>query len=471
MPRTGTYSAASYRQWIGGAQPVNRCASSGYTFPLLIPNASDGYTLSELGSAQIGSYPWSIDTGYIKYLINGQGKGIFGTGESGSTSPSRYMLLYDPKGNSGYTYNYYDDCFQPGNPHEMGGIWVDGTLALGGGNEPGAPTGVANSTVRSWQLPNGNIVVLMGNTSWGHAVFQYFSYPGESMVRMQMSYTNTTSVSHNITIQRGGDPDWDQFPSYLGRGTPPVPSSNTVYSSAQVTARTISIYNPGNGYFTNTGIPDYWPLYNPNAILAGPNASSYADLSIYSAWNLGTVNPGETVFVNCYYIVEITLTDFPSYICGEFTPAALPTSATRTCIAVIDECSQYATTMKDSWNNFRASYPNRPFYLLQPEAIANPPELRIPSEFYSNPLSYYARVNRDNGNIAQASDWYSLCNIDDLPDGSSVALWIDQSGSMTSATVRASLDLFNAKIARRRITYTTMTGFDENWVNPFNRPI
>lgn len=157
------------------------------------------------------------------------------------------------------------------------------------------------------------------------------------------------------------------------------------------------------------------------------------------------------------------------YRAGNYNP--VPTSINRTCIAVIDECSQSATTMQNSWNTFRASYPNRPFYLLQPESVANPAILQVPSNYYTDPLSYYSRVNRDNGNIAQASDWYAICNIDALPDGSSVALWIDNSGSMTTATVKASLDLFNAKIARRNITYTTMTGSDENWVNPFNRPI
>ena len=316
MPRIATFSAASYRQWVGGLNPNTHCANSGYTFPLLIPSSVDGYTLSQLGTAQLGAHSWNIDTGYIKYLINGQGKGVFGTGVVAPTSPSTYMLLYDNTGQGNYTYGYYDDCFQPGTPHEMCGIFVDGVLALGGGNEPEAPTGVANNTVRSWQMPDGRIVVLMGNAStYGHAVFQYFSYPGESIVRMQMSYTNTTSNSHSVQIQRGGDPDWDEFPTINGQGIIPVPTTNVVYSSGQLTDNTISMYTPGNGYTCNTKVSATWPLYNPTSVLAGGNDGSPADNAIYDAWNIGTVAPGATVYVTCFYIIGVGLSSFPSYIC------------------------------------------------------------------------------------------------------------------------------------------------------------
>ena len=317
MPRLATFSAASYRAWVSTQQHNPHCANSGYTFPTLIPNSSDGYTLSQLGTAQTGAHPWDIDTGYIKYLINGQGKGVFGMGQTGPTSPSLYMLIYDPTGMGNYNYsNQWNDVFQPGTPHEMGAIYVDGVLALGGGNEPGGPAGSANGTVRSWQLENGEIVVLMGNAStYGHAVFQYFSYPGESIVRMQISYTNTTATSHTVQVQRGGDPDWDNYPTVNGRGTSPVPVTNTVYASGQTTNKTISAYTPGNGYTTNTLIATNWPVYNAGTVLAGGGPSGTGDYSIYDAWNIGTVASGATVTVTCFYIVGIGLTSFPSYIC------------------------------------------------------------------------------------------------------------------------------------------------------------
>ena len=76
-------------------------------------------------------------------------------------------------------------------------------------------------------------------------------------------------------------------------------------------------------------------------------------------------------------------------------------------------------------------------------------------------------VNRDNGNAADATDWYKICNIDDLPEGSSIALFIDTSGSMTQATIQASYDKFVAKLNEKNITITTVTNNNEDWITPF----
>ena len=47
----------------------------------------------------------------------------------------------------------------------------------------------------------------------------------------------------------------------------------------------------------------------------------------------------------------------------------MPTSADRTCIAVIDESdSQSVTNMESRWTTFRTNWPNRTFYLLNPRS-------------------------------------------------------------------------------------------------------
>ena len=76
-------------------------------------------------------------------------------------------------------------------------------------------------------------------------------------------------------------------------------------------------------------------------------------------------------------------------------------------------------------------------------------------------------VNRDDSNPGNESDWYKICNIDDLPEGSSIALFIDGSGSMTQATVQASYEKFVAKLNEKNITITTVTNTDEDWITPF----
>ena len=45
-----------------------------------------------------------------------------------------------------------------------------------------------------------------------------------------------------------------------------------------------------------------------------------------------------------------------------------PTSAQRLCIAVIDEASSLSD-QDNKWSQFRSSYPNRTFYLLQPTTV------------------------------------------------------------------------------------------------------
>jgi len=76
-------------------------------------------------------------------------------------------------------------------------------------------------------------------------------------------------------------------------------------------------------------------------------------------------------------------------------------------------------------------------------------------------------VNRDGGDTADVTDWYKICKIDDLPEGSSIALFIDTSGSMTLNTVRASYDAFVAKLNEKNITITTVTNNSEDWITPF----
>jgi hypothetical protein len=77
-------------------------------------------------------------------------------------------------------------------------------------------------------------------------------------------------------------------------------------------------------------------------------------------------------------------------------------------------------------------------------------------------------VSRDGGNVAYASDWYTICGLDKLPDGSKVALFIDNSGSMTTNTVRASYNLFVQKLQQRNMDIIVVENGSENWIVSFN---
>jgi len=77
------------------------------------------------------------------------------------------------------------------------------------------------------------------------------------------------------------------------------------------------------------------------------------------------------------------------------------------------------------------------------------------------------QVNRDGENGGIVSDWYSICGIDNLPEGSSIALFIDTSGSMTQATIQASYNLLVQKLNEKNITITAVTNPNEDWITPF----
>ena len=144
------------------------------------------------------------------------------------------------------------------------------------------------------------------------------------------------------------------------------------------------------------------------------------------------------------------------------------------CISIIDESvgnqarnnynnnpeagypSSYSTSaqvIQHDWNRFRADYPNnggngREFWLLQPAgSIRTVSQLLRPANYISDSLTHTVAVNRDNGSIANRSDWYAICNLQSQPPGSYVSLWLDVSGSMTKNTVLASYNYFLQRCA------------------------
>lgn len=229
-----------------------------------------------------------------------------------------------------------------------------------------------------------------------------------------------------------------------------------------------------NSYLANSRSAEVTILVKQGSTAYYPNGFSIDGIAVSPKWLNGVApTSGDPNSINSYTFNIIktsssTYTVFANVAMYSDT-VPVPTSSTRTCIAVIDECSVSAATISSDWTTFRTTWPQRPFYLLQPGGPSYG-SLKQPASFTADPLAYGPiTVNRDNGNPAQASDWYTICNIDKLPNGSNFALWIDNSGSMTTSTVRASLDLLNAKIAPRGITYSLQTDGGENWVLPFNK--
>ena len=139
-------------------------------------------------------------------------------------------------------------------------------------------------------------------------------------------------------------------------------------------------------------------------------------------------------------------------------------------ISVIDEDS--ATTLSkltDDWTTFRNYYPNRDFYLLQPQTSgAANTGLKIPSNFASDPNAYGPiSVNQDDGNTGQASDWFAIADLGSLSPGETVTYFVDNSGSLTKAKVQASIDLLQQKCLAAGLNLVEFTNPNENWIAPF----
>ena len=79
------------------------------------------------------------------------------------------------------------------------------------------------------------------------------------------------------------------------------------------------------------------------------------------------------------------------------------------------------------------------------------------------------RVNRDGGVLANASDWYTICGLDKLPNGSKIAVFVDTSGSMTMSTIQASHDLLIQKLQARNMDVIVVQNGNEDWITPFQQ--
>jgi len=152
--------------------------------------------------------------------------------------------------------------------------------------------------------------------------------------------------------------------------------------------------------------------------------------------------------------------------------APIPTTSAATCIGVCDESSsQTDAGMASKWTNFRSAWPNRPFYLLAPGG-ASVGDLRVPSAFTSDSIATGpVTVSRDNGDAGSASDWFAICGLNSLSPGSTVAYSIDNSGSMKTSTVSASIALLQSLCAQNQINLVEVAMRSEDWISPFDRTI
>lgn len=233
-------------------------------------------------------------------------------------------------------------------------------------------------------------------------------------------------------------------------------SENPIAGVARVWANNEVVYAKGDtkdGFWREmrvyTGAADQLPDPLYEAAVGVGNAPAYRGHGYVVIENLGLGNSGN--------IPNLT-----------FELGGSVSSENITCIAVIDENdNETQATVDAKWAAFRAEFPGRKLYALRPVGWEQYPFYvpTHPEGRFVGPIS----VNRDHGNIGQRSDWYSLCNLQVIPSGSAIALFIDNSGSMFTSHVQASYDLFMQKLSDRGINVVTVTNEAEDYITPFNR--
>lgn len=162
------------------------------------------------------------------------------------------------------------------------------------------------------------------------------------------------------------------------------------------------------------------------------------------------------------------------------------------CVAVCDESrgSQSPNRPSDNedWLPFRSNWPDRPYFILQLdnydfadlELNANAPimvaDINNTSGNTWETLTSYFQVSRDNGSTNTASDWFNICSVESHYNDPSfrgnreIFLFVDNSGSMTTSSVQASIELFLSNCenaAGGPIEVYAVVNPSENFVDPF----
>jgi hypothetical protein len=111
-------------------------------------------------------------------------------------------------------------------------------------------------------------------------------------------------------------------------------------------------------------------------------------------------------------------------------------------ISVIDESSNSPEFLEQKGREFISRYGNITIFVFIPSTVPDPfGSVRIEAYPYAQPYL----VNRDGGVVANATDWFTLVQAY-INTSRKIQLSIDNSGSMTTATVLASYNLFKARL-------------------------
>lgn len=277
-------------------------------------------TLPELGIGGLSTI--GVSSNYMSYSVNGRQVNAAGTTTAGSnggalgtglmTTPVPVGIKFDPNGAGSYDNNDYIGTTYP--RYESYGFLVNNNTYIGGSNDVlPFPSNKPNLTetqasTRSYDLSSNSlkhVVVKRGNLQVGYVVVQYQTYPGEPVIRMKMSYYNTTSSLVSLRAFRGVKP------FMFGSVPPKIRHSSELITANYFSDRIMGIYCPGNGFMHNCASADPGATNNT---LINLQSNTVTGSAMYAVWTFDNVPSGRIRSVCCYYIFGRTLSDITNSI-------------------------------------------------------------------------------------------------------------------------------------------------------------
>ena len=382
----------------------------------------------------------------------------------------------------------------------------DGTILS---YEPVFTTGQANSSDVTNQT--GNITINSGTASFNITASQDLYEESTETFKYQV-FKDLDDNNDPVTLATSSDVSITNTTTYNFSVSS---SSITEGNSVTFTVNTTGIPDGTTIYWAETGLSSYDLQDDDGSFVINNNTGSFVveviqDLNIESdetlTVELRTGSSPTSVISTVNTIPSVTVTDTPYTITvtpsSPFTIVESTKDSTSTIVftltttGVPDGTQILMTDTNDiSFDNSNFSITNNTatitativrdgttegtethtvnFKNAQNQVIATSPTITITDTSFVGsrvdgktfgPLD----VNKDNGIEENASDWYELCDIDSIADGSKISLFIDNSGSMTTSQVQASYNKFLQKLSERNITIVVTENFNEDWITPFD---
>ena len=321
-----------------------------------------------------------------------------------------------------------------------------GGLLIQGGNPPAGPTYTVTQSATSVD-EGGSVTFTVTTTNVPDATTLYYSLSGTATAddfvggTMAGSFTITNNTG-NFTVNVVGDVITDDGENFTANIRTDSTSGTIVGSSLQVTIADISLTEAITQSATNI---------NEGDLITFTVSTSGYPTGYTFYWDIQLLTGG------------ITSSDFNDGLLSGTITTNSSGQAILSKQLVQDRITEGVEKFK---LNIRTGSALGPILLSSDEVTINDTSVDIGANANGKTFGP-VNVNRDGGNTNATSDWYTICGMDSLPDGSKVALFIDTSGSMTMSTIQASYDLLVSKLNARAITIISVTNSNEDWITPF----